>query len=117
MEARAELVTVHKPLGEPISRDRNRLTFKERVEGKNLIEGELLGLNREKPTSIVQRNPRAVETAKAGKAKSPGSRLERGTGSQIPQRETEGQERVPADARMKPSNVRGARQPGAKLRG
>ena len=104
MKARAELVTVHKPLGEPISYDRNRLTFKERVEGRNLIEGGLLGLNRETATSIVQRNPKGVETPKVGKAKSPGSRLERGTGSQIPQRETEGQERVPNDARVKPSN-------------
>ena len=34
----------------------------------------------------------AVETAKAGKAD---RKVERGTGSQIPQRETEGQERVP----------------------
>ena len=40
----------------------------------------------------VQRNPRAVETAKAGKAD---RKVERGTRSQIPQRETESQERVP----------------------
>ena len=40
----------------------------------------------------VQRNPRAVETAKAGKAD---RKVERGTGSQIPQRETESQERMP----------------------
>ena len=43
----------------------------------------------------VQRNPRAVETAKAGNAEPPNKRLERGTRSQIPQRETKGQERVP----------------------
>jgi len=43
----------------------------------------------------VQRNPRAVETAKAGKAEPPNKRLERGTGSQKPQREIESQERMP----------------------
>ena len=40
----------------------------------------------------VQRNPRAVETAKVGKAD---RKVERGTGSQIPQRETKSQERMP----------------------
>lgn len=43
--------------------------FEERVEGTNPIEGGLLGLNREKPASRVQRNPKGVETPKAGKAK------------------------------------------------
>ena len=43
MEARAELVTVLKPLGEPISPDRNRLEFEESVEGRNPKEGAPLG--------------------------------------------------------------------------
>ena len=62
----------------------------------------------------VQRNPRAVETAKAGKAD---RKVERGTearylkGGQKVKRECRG------GARVKPSDGQGAEQPGAKLRG
>jgi hypothetical protein len=57
----------------------------------------------------VQRNPRAVETAKAGKAD---LIVERGTGSQIPQREPEGQEREPRQSKGETKQGQGAEQSG-----
>ena len=57
----------------------------------------------------VQRNPRAVETAKAGKAD---LMVERGTRSQIPQRESEGQEREPRQSEGETKQGQGAEQPG-----
>ena len=65
----------------------------------------------------VQRNPRAVETAKAGKAKPPNRDL-----SGAPEaRYLKGRQKVRREcrggARVKPSDEQGAEQPGAKLRG
>ena len=57
----------------------------------------------------VQRNPRAVETAKAGKAD---LMVERGTRSQRPQRESEGQEREPRQSEGETEQGQGAEQPG-----
>ena len=57
----------------------------------------------------MQRNPRAVETAKAGKAD---LIVERGTGSQIPQRESEGQEREPRQSKGETKQGQGAEQSG-----
>ena len=57
----------------------------------------------------MQRNPRAVETAKAGKAD---LMVERGTRSQIPQRESEGQEREPRQSEDETEQGQGAEQPG-----
>ena len=57
----------------------------------------------------MQRNPRAVETAKAGKAD---LMVERGTRSQIPQRESEGQEREPRQSEGETKQGQGAEQPG-----
>ena len=48
------------------------LEFEERVEGTNLIEGGSLGLNQVGATSRVQRNPKGVETPKAGKCRPQG---------------------------------------------
>ena len=76
-------MTVHKPLGETISHDWDRLEFEERVEGKNLIEGGPLRVTEGKPTSRVQRTHREAEL-RSGKQ---GRKVVRGTGSQIPQRE------------------------------
>ena len=65
----------------------------------------------------VQRNPRAVETAKAGNAKPPNRDL-----SGAPEaRNLKGRQKVRREsqdgARVKPSDGQGAEQPGAKLRG
>ena len=57
----------------------------------------------------MQRNPRAVETAKEGKAD---LMVEGGTRSQIPQRESEGQEREPRQSEGETKQGQGAEQPG-----
>ena len=57
----------------------------------------------------MQRNPKAVETAKAGKAD---RMVERGPRSQIPQRESEGQEREPRQSEDETEQGQGAEQPG-----